>query len=133
MASKVISYPKRTAEEILKDALPNEFLISVIDKDFEDNVYKSWTSLLEQGLVTKFRHSVRNLADRNPKFKINDIPKKTAEEGFGISGIQGNDLIETLKKYSTERGIISIDSDSQSFTLTEKGKRLMLKIDPQIE
>lgn len=34
MATKAISYPKKSAEEILKDALPNEFLISVIHKDF---------------------------------------------------------------------------------------------------
>jgi hypothetical protein len=30
MATKLTSYPRKSAEQILKEALPNEFLISVI-------------------------------------------------------------------------------------------------------
>ena len=35
MASKAIVIEKKTPEKILEDALPNEFLVAVADKDFK--------------------------------------------------------------------------------------------------
>ncbi len=35
MASQIVEKSKKTAEEILKEALPNEFLISSVDKEFK--------------------------------------------------------------------------------------------------
>jgi hypothetical protein len=95
--------------------------------------YYQWKIQLEQQLVQKFRHSVRNEGNQDPVFNIDDIPKKTAENGFGIAGVTGNDLVATLQEYSGETGNINIDISSGQFRLTDRGKQYMRDLDPQID
>jgi hypothetical protein len=97
----------------------------------EESYYK-WKIQLEQQLVQKFRHSVRNEGNQDPVFNVDDIPKKTAENGFGIGGVTGNDLVATLQEYSGETGNINIDVGSGQFKLTDRGKQYMRELDPQV-
>ena len=41
MAVKAIIIPKKTPEQILEDALPNEFLVVTIDKNFKPKTEKN--------------------------------------------------------------------------------------------
>jgi len=95
--------------------------------------YYQWKIQLEQQLVEKFRRSVRNEGNQDPVFNIDTIPKKTAENGFGIAQVAGNDLVATLQVYSGETGNINIDVDSGQFRLTDRGKQYMRELDPQID
>lgn len=95
--------------------------------------YYQWKIQLEQQLVEKFRHSVRNEGNQDPVFNIDAIPKKTAENGFGIAGVTGNDLVATLQEYSGETGNINVDVGSGQFRFTDRGKQYMRELDPQID
>jgi hypothetical protein len=97
------------------------------------DVYDSWVGLIEQHLVSRYRDSVRNHSNKNPVFRIDDIPKRTAEGGFGLSGIQGSITEESLLKYADQYENIKIDLKTREFVLTDKGKAHMLKLDPHIE
>jgi hypothetical protein len=95
--------------------------------------YYQWKVQLEQQLVQKFRHSVRNEGNHDPVFRIDDIPRKTAENGFGIAGVTGNDLVATLQAFGGETGNINIELGTGQFRLTDKGKQYMRELDPQID
>jgi hypothetical protein len=95
--------------------------------------YFQWKILLEQQLVQKFRHSVRNEGIQDPVFQIDDIPRRTSENGFGIAGVTGNDLVATVQEYSGETGNIDLDVGTGQFRLTDRGKQYMRELDPQIE
>jgi hypothetical protein len=46
--------------------------------------YNQWTRQLQQQIVERYRHSVRNDSNDNPVFGIDDIPRRTDQGGFGI-------------------------------------------------
>ena len=95
--------------------------------------YFQWKILLEQQLVKKFIHSFRDEGKQDPLFHIDDIPRITTENGFGIAAVTGNDLVATVQEYSGETGNINLDVSTGQFRLTDRGKQYMRELDPQIE
>jgi hypothetical protein len=95
-------------------------------------LYNQWKSHLEQQMVSRFRDSVRNQDNLDPVFRIDDIPKRTDQGGFGIAAASGPDLDATLRTYADQTGFITIDMNSREFRLTDNGRTHMRALDPQI-
>jgi hypothetical protein len=108
-------------------------MLKAIMSALTEEAYYQWKIQLEQQLVQKFRHSVRNEGNQDPVFNIDDIPSRTAENGFGIAGVTGNDLVATLQEYGGETGNINLDLSTGQFKLTDRGKQYMRELDPQID
>jgi hypothetical protein len=99
--------------------------------ELNNDQYISWVSLLEEQLTIQYRDSRRNHHNDDPIFGIDNITQRTSEGGFGIQGINGDLLQDTLSNYAESTNRISINWHDRTFQLTEQGKQRMRKRDPQ--
>ena len=83
--------------------------------------YISFKDLLLERLCDKHKDLSRNQDLTEFVFKIQDIPRKTAEGGFGIDAAGGDALNYRLLKFENEDHFICVDLIKGQFKLTQLG------------
>jgi len=83
--------------------------------------YLSFKDLLLERLCDRHKDLGRNHDLTEFVFKIKDIPRKTADGGFGIDAAGGDALNYRLLKFENEDHFISVDLSKGEFRLTQLG------------